>query len=68
MTTYDFLLRIDVNGAAEQRAFRIHAETLSSAVVRSLDALVRDQPEALFKGLTYYAPFRDSADQHRSVA
>jgi hypothetical protein len=55
MTIFEFLLTIEVNGAAARRAFCIAADTLPAAVARSLDQLVQEQPAARFKALTYYA-------------
>jgi hypothetical protein len=55
MMTFEFLLTFDLDGLAEQRSFSVAATTLSSAVTQSLDRLVREKPDARFKGLTYYA-------------
>jgi hypothetical protein len=56
MMTYEFLLTFDVNGSSEQRSYSVAASTLPCAVTRSLDQLAQEQPDAEFKGLTYYAP------------
>jgi hypothetical protein len=68
MMTFEFLLTFDVNGSSAQRSYSVADCTLPAAVTRSLDELVQEQPDAQFKGLTYYAPGFESPASPLTVA
>jgi hypothetical protein len=56
MIAYNFQVTCDVDGQSEQRPFSITAKTLADAVSKSLQQMIQEQPQAQFKGLTYFHP------------
>jgi hypothetical protein len=56
MTMFDFQITIEYDGILEQRSFYLGARSLAIAVQESLALLMRDQPTAAFKRLTWFHP------------